>query len=143
MGAPWRLLNPVSVGSLAGVSLVRGGVYLASQWVDMSGADVGPVFPYFPVPAWGVGWVLTGLFLLASMWRWKWFRWAISLQAAVYFTWTLLSILDLMLTPDWVSLMSIAVYGALVPITLTLARIETAPRNGELAAPGDPTTEHP
>lgn len=125
MGSPRRMVNPLSIASLAGVSLIRGGVYVGSGWITLAGTDVGPIFPFFPTAVMGVVWLLTGLFLLASMWRWRWFRLAISLQAAMYATWFLVSIMDILITPDWVSVISMAVYGALVPITLTLAGIET------------------
>lgn len=125
MGSPRRMVNPISISSLAGVSIIRGGAYIVSAWVMLAGTEVGPVFPLFPVPVMGAVWVMTGLFLLTSMWRWRWFRWAISLQTAMYATWFLVSIVDLMVTPDWVSVISVAMYGALVPITLTLAGIET------------------
>lgn len=141
MGSPRRMVNPISIASLGLVSAIRGGVYIATAWVTLSGADVGPVFPFFPTPAMGVVWLLTGLFVLASMWRWKWFRLAMSLQAAMYFTWALTSIMDLMVTPDWVSIISMAVYGALVPISVTLARIETAPRPAEVLAGTGAATE--
>lgn len=125
MGSPRRMINPVSIAAVAGVSLVRGGSYIASGWIELAGTDVGPVFPYFPTAAMGAVWLFTGLFLLASMWKWSWFRLAISLQAGMYATWFLVSIMDIIMTPDWVSVISAAMYGALVPIAITLAGIET------------------
>lgn len=125
MGSPLQMVNPISISALAGVSLIRGGVYIAASWVTLAGTEVGPIFPFFPTAVMGVVWVLTGLLLLVAMFRWHWFRLAISLQAAMYATWFLVSIVDIMVTPDWVSFISVAVYGALVPITITLAGIET------------------
>lgn len=126
MGDPRRLANPIALSSLGGLAIVRGATYLAAEiedypWVP---ADLGPALPLVPVWVPGVAWVFVGVFLHVAMFRWRWFRTAVALLTGAYITWAILFFSDIFISPDLVSIVLLATYVALVPVTITLGSIE-------------------
>lgn len=128
MGAPMRSRNPISLTTLAAVAIVRGVGYLTpyAPFTLPPGTptDPGPSLPGLPVGVAGVVWLIVGLFLLASLFRWRWFRMAAGLTAGAYATWTVVYVLDVMVTGNLLGLVSAAVYICLGVCTLTLAQEE-------------------
>lgn len=126
MADPRNLCNPLSLGAVAGLAIVRGATYLAQDWglVDWSSAPIGPSLPLVPMDAVGLAWLAGGLFLHAGMFYWRWFRPAVAILTALYLTWSILYITDLFISPDLPSLVGLAGYMAMVPVTITLGVIE-------------------
>lgn len=72
----------------------------------------------------GVVWVFLGVFLHVAMFRWRWFRTSVALLTGAYITWAILFFSDIFISPDLVSIIRLASYLALVPVTITLGSIE-------------------
>lgn len=79
----------------------------------------------------GVVWVISGLFLLASMWKWSWFRVASAVMGGAYLTWFSVYLVDIVRYPAWGSLTSTVVYLALFVCVLTVAQLETEDNHGD------------
>lgn len=128
MGSPIRLRNPIALTALSAVAIVRGVGYLTphAPFTLPPGTppDPGPSLPGLPVTVAGVVWVIMGLFLLASLFRWRWFPLAAGLTAGAYATWTVVYALDAVVSGNLLGLVSAAVYICLGVCTLTLAQEE-------------------
>lgn len=122
----YGLRNPIALISVGTVGVVRGGVYLASHFPNPEwlGAEVGPSIPLFPLWTAGAAWLFAGLFLLVALVIPAWFKSAIALMVGLYVTWSIIYLTDLFLTPDLSSMVSLAIYLALVPVVLTLGQVE-------------------
>lgn len=129
MGNPRNLRNPVSIAAVATISVARGVSYLGSHFsaddTPHVFRDVGPSLPFIPVVVVGVAWVAVGLFLGASMFRWRWFRVAASVTGGAYWTWAVVYAGDMVANFRWQSILSVAIYVGLFILTLTLAQDET------------------
>lgn len=127
MGNPLHLKNPVALGLVSLVSIGRGVSYLGvSLFPDLvPGDSPGPSLPGVPLEAVGAAWVLTGLFLLASMFKWSWFRTAAAVTGGAYLTWCGVFLVDAVVHFTWAAIVSPLVYLALFACILTLAQDET------------------
>ena len=129
MGRPLDLRNPISIGAVSLISVARGVSYLGAYYsADNSPyilRDVGPSLPFVPVVVVGVVWVVLGLFLVASMFRWRWFRIAAGVTGGAYATWAVVYLGDMVAQFRWQSILSVTIYVGLFIITLTLAQDET------------------
>lgn len=126
MSRPQDLHNPIALSSIGGVAVVRGCVYIAHHFPlpDWLGAEVGPGIPFLPLWVVGLMWVVTGLFLFASLWVWRWFRSAIALITGMYTAWAIIHVTDLFISPDLASIVSLSIYASLIPVTITLGQME-------------------
>lgn len=127
MGRPSQLDNPIALSAMSVVPIVRGTGYLIADlkpsWT-ISMANVGPDIPYLPLWLVGSAWVALGVFLVSTLWVWRWFRTAAALAVGAYITWAIIYVVDLFLSPDIVSITSLAGYIAMVPIIITLVGFE-------------------
>lgn len=126
MQDPRKLSNPVTLSAIAGLALFRGVSYIWA-WVEprvWSAGDLGPSLPYVPLPVVGVVWVCAGMFLLLSMVHWSWFRPAVAVLTSCYLVWAILYFTDIFVSPELVTVVAMAAYAAMVPVTLTLGSIE-------------------
>ena len=127
MGRPSQLTNPITLFAVSLVPVVRGTGYLIADlkpsW-PISMVDVGPAIPYLPLWLVGAAWVVLGVYMVSSLWVWRWFRTAAAMAVGAYVTWAILYVVDLLLSPDVVSVTSLAGYIAMVPTIITLVGIE-------------------
>lgn len=127
MGHPSQLVNPVTLTLISAVPMVRGLGYiivdLFPSW-PISVESVGPSIPYLPLWLVGVMWMFLGLSMFASLWMWRLFKLSTALCVGMYITWSILYVMDLFLSPDVVSITSLASYIAMVPTIITLVGIE-------------------
>ena len=134
MGRPQGLRNPLALTMLGRVSVARGGTYLVTYFnigrLPPSLTDVGPSIPAVPVVAVGVVWVLIGLLLLVSLYRWRWLRMAASMTGGAYLTWALVYLGDTVAMFRWGNILSVLVYVCLFVVTLTLAQEEIRDNDG-------------
>lgn len=134
MGRPRNLNNPVALLALAGVSVARGvsyiGGYMFAELVPPALRYVGPSIPAVPVVIVGLVWVGIGLFLVASMFKWAWFRTAAAITGGAYITWAIVYLGDTVSHFRWGNILSVMVYVFLFVATLTLAQEETKDPEG-------------
>lgn len=126
MQDPRKLANPVALASIAGLALFRGLSYIWA-WLEprvWNAVDIGPSPPYVPLPVVGVVWVVAGMFLLVAMFHWAWFRPAVAVLTACYLVWAILYFTDIFVSPELVTVVALAAYAAMVPVTITLGSIE-------------------
>lgn len=129
------LHNPVSLSGIGGLAVVRGIAFIATgtEVLPLNGYNNAPSLPGLGVVAVGALWVAAGVFLWGGMvWR-RVFTLSVALMVGMYATWVVLHAVDLFTSPDWDSILGLAVYTLMVPVTITLAAIEVAP-------PGEPST---
>lgn len=127
MGKPSQLTNPVALLAVSLVPVVRGACYLIADLLpdwSISRTDVGPSLPYLPLWAVGIAWLALGLFMVSTLWVWRWFRASAALAVGGYLTWAVLYGVDLVVAPDVMSITSLAGYLAMVPTIITLVGIE-------------------
>lgn len=126
MASPLRLRNPLAIASLAGVAVARGAAYLLS-YVDLPewlGDDLGPNVPLFPLWVAGLAWVGAGILAHVALFVPSLFRPAIAFMTGLYTVWALVYAADMLMQPDLNSLVGLAIYIALVPVTITLGQEE-------------------
>lgn len=126
MQDPRKLSNPVTLSAIAGLALFRGVSYIWA-WVEprvWNASDLGPSLPYVPLQVVGMVWVCAGMFLLLSMVRWSWFRPAVAVITSCYLVWAILYFTDIFVSPELVTVVAMAGYAVMVPVTITLGSIE-------------------
>ena len=130
------LHNPVSLSGLGGLAVVRGIAYLATGTgtLPLQGYEGTPSMPALGLTLIGIVWLCSGLFLWAGMAIRRFFTVSVAFMVGMYSTWVVIHAVDLFTSPDWDSIVGLAVYLLLVPVTITLAAIELAP-------PGEPSTQ--
>lgn len=123
------LHNPVSLSGVGGLAVVRGLAFIAvgTDVMPLNGYDNAPSLPGLGVAMVGALWVAVGVFLWAGMVARRLFTASVALMVGMYATWVVLHAVDLFVTPDWGSIIDLAVYALMVPVTITLAAIEVAP----------------
>lgn len=130
------LHNPVSLSGLGGLAVVRGIAYLATGTgtLPLHGYENTPSMPALGLTVLGIVWLCSGLFLWAGMAIRRFFTVSVAFMVGMYSTWVVIHAVDLFTSPDWDSIVGLAVYLLLVPVTITLAAIELAP-------PAEPSTQ--
>lgn len=130
------LHNPVSLSGVGGLAVVRGIAYIATgtDTLPLNGYGNTPSMPALGLTVLGIVWLCSGLFLWAGMAIRRFFTVSVAFMVAMYSTWVVIHAVDLFTSPDWDSIVGLAVYLLLVPVTITLAAIELAP-------PGEPSTQ--
>ena len=130
------LHNPVSLSGLGGLAVVRGIAYLATGTgtLPLQGYEGTPSMPALGLTLIGIVWLCSGLFLWAGMAIRRFFTVSVAFMVGMYSTWVVIHAVDLFTSPDWDSIVGLAVYLLLVPVTITLAAIELAP-------PAEPSTQ--
>lgn len=126
MSSPLRLRNPLAIASLAGVAVARGAAYLLA-YIDLPewlGTDLGPNVPLFPLWVAGSAWVLAGVLVHVALFVPRLFRISIAFMTGLYTAWALVYVADMLIQPDLNNLVGLAIYVALVPITITLGQEE-------------------
>lgn len=123
------LHNPVSLSGVGGLAVVRGIAYIATgtDVMPLNGYNNAPSLPGLGVAMVGALWVGVGVFFWAGMMVRRLFTASVALMVGMYATWVVLHAVDLFTTPDWDSIVGLAVYTFMVPVTITLASIEIAP----------------
>ena len=129
------LHNPVSLFGVGALAVVRGIAYIATGTglAPLNGYNNAPSLPGLGVVAAGALWVAVGVFLWAGMIVRRMFITSVALMVGMYATWVVVHAVDLFTAPDWDSIVGLAVYSLMVPMTITLAAIEVAP-------PAEPST---
>ena len=129
------LHNPVSLSGVGGLAVVRGLAFISTGTglLPLNGYSNAPSLPGLGVVAVGTLWVAAGVFLWAGMALRRMFITAAALMVGMYATWVVVHAVDLFTAPDWDSILGLAVYAFMVPVTITLAAIEIAP-------PAEPST---
>lgn len=126
------------------VPMVRGFGYIVDDlrpdW-PVAVMDVGPSIPYLPLWAVGLAWAVLGVFMLSTLWFWRGFKLATALAVGAYVTWSILYVVDLFLSPDVVSITSLAGYMAMVPAIITLVGIEIDRDSERVMDPTVPTQD--
>ena len=130
------LHNPVSLSGVGGLAVVRGIAYIATgtDTLPLNGYGNTPNMHALGLTLIGIVWLCSGLFLWAGMAIRRLFIVAVAFMVGMYSTWVVIHAVDLFTSPDWDSIVGLAVYLLLVPVTITLAAIELAP-------PGEPSTQ--
>jgi len=62
--------------------------------------------------------------MFSTLWFWRGFKLSTAMAVGAYVTWSILYVVDLFLSPDVVSITSLAGYVAMVPAIITLVGIE-------------------
>lgn len=130
------LHNPVSLSGVGGLAVVRGIAYIATgtDTLPLNGYGSTPNMHALGLTLIGIVWLCSGLFLWAGMAIRRFFTVSVAFMVGMYSTWVVIHAVDLFTSPDWDSIVGLAVYLLLVPVTITLAAIELAP-------PGEPSTQ--
>lgn len=102
--------------------------------LPLNGYGNTPSMPALGLVLIGIMWLCSGLFLWAGMAIRRFFIVSVAFMVGMYSTWVVIHAIDLFTTPDWDSIVGLAVYLLLVPVTITLAAIELAP-------PAEPSTQ--
>jgi hypothetical protein len=129
------LHNPVSLSGVGGLAVVRGIAFIATgtEFLPLNGYNNAPSVPGTGIVIVGLVWLFVGAFMWVGMvWR-RVFTLSVALMVGMYATWVVLHAVDLFTAPDWDSILALAVYALMVPVTITLAAIEVAP-------PAEPST---
>ena len=127
MGRPSQLDNPITIAAVGAVSVVRGLGYIVADVFPnrpFTGGDVGPYITVFPLWTMGVMWLCIGLAMWASMWVWSWFKGAAALAVGGYATWSILYVMELLVSPTVMTMSSLAVYLCSIVVIITLVGIE-------------------
>ena len=129
------LNNPISLSGVGGLAFIRGVSYIASGtgWAPLGGHVTTPGVGADMLIVLGAAWVVVALYFWAGMVVRSQFRPATSLMAGMYAAWFLVHFVDILIAPDWSSILNLSVYALMVPVTITLAVAELAPR---------PSTDH-
>lgn len=123
------LHNPVSLSGVGGLAVVRGVAFIATgtEVLPLNGYNNAPSVPGVGIILVGLVWLFVGVFMWVGMvWR-RMFTLAVALMVGMYATWAVVHAVDLFTAPDWDSVVGLAVYTLMVPVTITLAAIELAP----------------
>lgn len=123
------LHNPVSLFGVGALAVVRGVAYIATgtDLLPLNGYNNAPSLPGLGVVAVGALWVAVGVFLWVGMVVRRMFISSVALMVGMYATQVVVHAVDLFAAPDWDSVVGLAVYALMVPVTITLAAIEVAP----------------
>ena len=123
------LHNPLCLSGIGGLAVVRGTAFICTGtgWLPLEGYNGAPSIPGVGVALIGVAWVFAGIFLWASMVVRRLFIAASALMTGVYATWVIVHGVGLVTSPDWDSLVGLALYALMVPVMMTLAADEIAP----------------
>ena len=127
MGRPSQLANPVTIAAMGAVPVVRGLGYIIADLMPnrpFTGGDVGPYITFFPLWTMGVMWICIGLAMWASMWVWSWFKRTAALAVGAYITWSILYVMDLLVSPTIMTMTSLAGYLCSIAVIITLVGIE-------------------
>ena len=129
------LHNPVSLFGVGALAVVRGIAYIATGTglAPLNGYNNAPSLPGLGVVTIGALWVAVGVFLWVGMVARRMFTTSVALMVGMYATWVVVHTVDTFTMPDWDSVVGLAVYALMVPVTITLAAIEVAP-------PAEPST---
>lgn len=120
---------------MGGLAVVRGVAFIATgtEVLPLNGYNNAPSVPGVGIILVGLVWLFVGVFMWVGMvWR-RMFTLAVALMVGMYSTWAVVHAVDLFTAPDWDSVVGLAVYTLMVPVTITLAAIELAP-------PAEPST---
>lgn len=128
---PQKLVNPLALAAFAVLAVTRGGLYIMSGLAGGrdSGVSIGPVIPPNFLVMVGVLWVLSGLFLTAALWRWRWIQRAGVYMVALYGAWAIIHAMVVILAQDWESIVDVVAmvtYGIMV-LTLVNAEVDQRP----------------
>lgn len=123
------LHNPLCLSGIGGLAVVRGAAFVCTGtgWLTLEGYNGAPPLPGSGVTLIGMVWVFAGVFLWASMAVRRLFIAASALMTGVYATWVVVHGVGLITSPDWDSLVGLALYALMVPMMITLASDEIAP----------------
>ena len=125
MGSPGRLRNPLALSAVALTEVGLGMAYLVT-YLDLVPYEY-VLLPYHPLPSYLITatvWIVSGIFLALSLFKWSWFRLAVSVSVAVYGTWAILYLVGFIMVPDPATMISILLYLSMVPILITLGAAE-------------------
>lgn len=130
-----HLRNPVALSGIGGLAVVRGVSYIVTglHILPLGGHDVAPTIPGVGLDLVGTTWLAVGVFFWVGMVYRRFFSLAVATMTAMYATWALVHIVDLFTAPDWDSILNLAVYALMVPVTITLGLVEVehTPENDE------------
>lgn len=121
--------NPLCLSGIGGLAGVRGLAFICTGtgWFPLEGYNGAPSLPRGGVILIGLVWLFAGGFLWASMAVRRFFIAASALMTGVYATWGVVHGVDLIASPDWDSVVGMALYALMVPVMMTLAHIEVHP----------------
>ena len=128
--------NPLCLSGIGGLAVVRGTAFICTGtgWLSLEGYNGAPSIPCTGIVLIGAAWVFAGVFLWASMAVRRFFIAASALMTGVYATWVIVHGAGMLTSPDWDSVVGLALYAMMVPVMMTLAAIEINP-------PAEPSTE--
>lgn len=108
---------------------MRGAAFIATGTglLPLSGYNNAPSLPGLGIVVAGALWASVGVFLWVGMAVRRMFITSVALMVGMYATWVVVHAVDLFTAPDWDSIVGLAVYALMVPVTITLAAIEVAP----------------
>ena len=132
------LHNPLCLYGIGGLAVVRGMAFISTgtDWLPLEGYNGAPPFPGSVVTLIGSVWLFAGVFLWVSMAVRRLFIAAAALMTGVYATWIIVHTIGLVTSPDWDSLVGLALYVLMVPVMITLAADEIAPPPAEPSVEG-------
>lgn len=121
--------NSVCLSGIGGLAVVRGTAFISTGtgWLSLGGYNGAPPLPGSGVALIGVVWVFAGILLWASMAVRRLFIAAAALMTGMYGAWIIVHGVGLVTSPDWDSLVGIALYALMIPVMMTLAADEIAP----------------
>lgn len=128
--------NPLCLSGIGGLAVVRGTAFICTGtgWLSLEGYNGAPSIPCAGIVLIGAVWVFAGVFLWASMAVRYFFIAASALMTGVYATWVIVHGVGMITSPDWDSVVGLALYAMMIPMMLTLAAIE-------INSPAEPSTE--
>lgn len=127
--------NPLCLSGIGGLAVVRGLAFISTGtgWFPLEGYNGAPPLPCTGIVLIGMVGVFAGVFLWASLAVRRLFIAASALMTGVYATWVVVHGVGLVTSPDWDSVVGLALYAMMVPVTITLA-------SNEINPPAEPST---